>query len=102
MPGALVLSTLAALIPMAFGPIAQAAETTSGLNVIVSERGHLSSSYDAEGSGGADGEVTVHKPVGAKVRRAVLLAATTGFTSATMPGPVAVSVEGVDSAQPSD
>lgn len=86
---ALVLSSLA-LVP------ARAATTssTAGLNVIVRERGRIASSYDAVGSVGPVGILEVDKPPGATVRRAVLLAATTGFTRATMPGPVTLAVEG--------
>jgi hypothetical protein len=46
--GALALVTLAASLPMPFQPAAEAAET-AGLGVFVTERGKLTSSYDAEG-----------------------------------------------------
>ncbi len=71
------------------------AVSTAGLNVIVSERGRISASYAAEGSVGAAATLTVDKPQGATVRRAILFSATTGFTSAVMPGPVTLNGQSV-------
>lgn len=93
--GAVAILMLVALLQMPSRSPAEA-ETTSGLNVIVAERGKITASYDAEGTAGASGQLSISKPAGGTLRRAVLFAATTGFTSSTMPGPVTVSVEGAE------
>src|SRR5437763_1570587 len=70
---------------------AAAAPAPGGLAVIVSERGRVSPSFDAEGSQGPNATLRVDKPDGATVRRAILFAATTGFSGALIPGPVLVN-----------
>ncbi|WP_169064418.1 GDSL-type esterase/lipase family protein [Geodermatophilus dictyosporus] len=63
--------------PQAFST--QAADSSpQGLQVIVNERGRISTSSDAAGLIGTTGSLTIDKPSGATVRRAVLLAASTG------------------------
>jgi lysophospholipase L1-like esterase len=60
------------------GSAVRAADDPAGLGVIVDERGRISQSIDAAGTLSGSTSVTVDKPAGATVRRAVLLAATTG------------------------
>ena len=93
----MVLACVFSLIQVPELSSTAAAAQTSGLNVIVSERGKITPSYDAEGTSGAAGDLTISKPAGATVLRAVLFAATTGFTSATMSGPVGIAVGAGDS-----
>lgn len=56
-----------------------AAVEPEGLGVIVDERGRISRSVDGLGTLDGTGSVTVRKPAGGTVRKAVLLAASTGF-----------------------
>lgn len=58
---------------------ASAAGPSSGLQVIVNERGRVTQSGDAVGTGSSTGQAQIVKPAGATVRRAVLAAASTGF-----------------------
>ena len=63
------------------GAVSTAAEA-EGLGVIVAEQGKISRSVDASGTLDGTGSVTVRKPAGGTVRRAVLITASTGFTGA--------------------
>ncbi len=54
---------------------------TASLSQVVKEYGKISMSLDALGTTGSTGAIQVNKPNGAIVRKAYLLAATTGFTS---------------------
>jgi hypothetical protein len=75
------------------GPQAQVAadEASGGLQVIVHERGRITGSTDAAGTVGSSSTLTIEKPAGATLRRAVLFAASTGFTG---PGVGDVSLDG--------
>lgn len=67
---------------------AMSASAGEGLQVIVHERGKVSQSIDAAGSTSGTAQLRLHKPAGATLRRAVLLAASTGFA-----GPMIGSVD---------
>ena len=79
--------------PALSGPQARvaAAEAEGGLQVIVHERGHITGSTDGAGTIGSSTTLTIEKPAGATLRRAVLLAASTGFRG---PGTGDVSLDG--------
>lgn len=96
------LLLLASLGVAAFPPgptAALSAQTTppeaEGLGVIFNERGRVSLSMDALGMSSTTGQVTIDKPAGATVRRAVLFAATTGFLGYDLAAPIGLDGVGV-------
>lgn len=71
--------------------LAAAEAGPAGLGVIVDERGRITQSIDGAGTLGASAVLTVRKPAGARVLRAILLTASTGFSGPAQGG---VSVNG--------
>jgi hypothetical protein len=73
-----------AVIGVVAVPVVVSADTSTpgGLQVIVSETGHITESINAVGTTSNDGMFVEQKPAGATLRRAVLLMASTGFTGA--------------------
>ena len=68
-----------------------ASVVNGGMSLIANERGRVTLSMNALGTLASSGSITVVKPSGATVRRAILFAATTGSTGARIGGPVVLN-----------
>lgn len=66
-----------------------------GMSIISSDRGRVTLSMNALGTLNASGTISIRKPAGATVRRAVLFAVTTGFQNAPISGPVALNGQSI-------
>ena len=70
--------------PPSAASLPSAAASPTSLSLVVQEYGQIRLSLDAVGTIADSGTVQVEKPAGAKVRKAYLVTATTGFTGAQL------------------
>ena len=66
-----------------------------GMSLISSDRGRVSLSVNALGTLSASGSISIRKPVGATVRRAVLFAVTTGYGNTQIAGPIVLNGQNI-------
>ncbi len=75
--------------------ITLAAAPIGGMSLISSDRGRVSLSMNGLGTLNSSGSISIRKPAGATVRRAVLFAVTTGFQNTPIAGPVTLNGQSV-------